>query len=190
MKTEVVLAEQKRTEQALRESEEKYRRLLVATTDYIYSVNLSNGHAGVTSHGPGCESVTGYTQWEFATDPYLWYRVIYEGDRAKVLAQIDRILHDQPLAPLEHRIVRKDGQVRWVLNTTIAHRNHQGRLVGYDGLVSDVTQRKLAEIALQESQERLALVIQGSNDGVWDWDLITGEIYFSPRWKSMLVCCP
>jgi len=166
VKTEVVLAEQKRTEQALRESEQRYKRLLAATTDYIYSVNLSNGHAGVTSHGPGCESVTGYTQREFSEDPYLWYRVIYEGDRPTVLAQIDRILHDQPLAPLEHRIIRRDGQLRWVRNTTIPHRNEQGRLVGHDGLISDVTHRKLAEIALQESQERLALVIQGSNDGI------------------------
>ena len=186
MKTELVLAKQRTNEQALRESEQRYKRLLAATTDYIYSVNLSNGHAGVTSHGPGCESVTGYTQWEFAEDPYLWYRVIYERDRPAVLAQVDRILHDLPLAPLEHRIVRKDGQVRWVLNTTIPHRNEQGRLIGYDGLISDVTGRKLAEIALQESQERLALVIQGSNDGIWDWDLVTGEIYFSPRWKGML----
>ena len=186
MKTEVVLAGQQRTEQALRESEQRYRRLLAATTDYIYSVDLGNGHAGVTSHGPGCESVTGYTQSDFAADPYLWYRVVHEGDRMAVLAQVDRILSDQPVLPLEHRIIRKDGQVRWVLNTTIAHRNEQGRLIGYDGLISDVTQRKLAETALQESQSRLELVIQGSNDGVWDWNLVTGEIYFSPRWKSML----
>ncbi len=186
MKTEVVLTEQRGTRQALLESEQRYKRLLAAITDYIYSVNLSNGHAGVTSHGPGCESVTGYTPAEYAADPYLWFRVSYEGDRPAVLAQIDRILHDQPLEPLEHRIVRKDGQVRWVRNTTIAHRNEQGRLIGYEGLISDVTHRKLAELALQESQERLALVIRGSSDGIWDWNLVTGEVYFSPRWKSML----
>ena len=186
MKTEILVAEQKRTEQALRESEQRYKRLLAATTDYIYSVDLGNGHAGVTSHGPGCESVTGYTQHEFTEDQHLWYRVIHEADRKAVMAQIDRILHDEPVLPLEHRIIRKDGQVRWVLNTTIAHRNQDGRLIGYDGLISDVTQRKLAEVALQESQSRLELMIQGSNDGVWDWNLVTGEVYFSPRWKSML----
>jgi PAS domain S-box-containing protein len=186
MKTDSVLAEQKRTEQALRESEQRYKRLLAAITDYIYSVDLRNGHAGVASHGPGCESVTGYTQQEFREDPYLWYRLIYEGDRPAVIAQVNRILQDEPLVPLEHRIIRKDGQVRWVRNTTISHRNEQGQLIGYEGLISDVTHRKLAEIALQESKERLALVIQGSNDGIWDWNLITSEIYFSPRWKSML----
>ena len=186
MNTEGVVADQRKTERALRESEQRYKRLLAATTDYIYSVDLTNGHAGVTSHGPGCESVTGYTQQEFAEDPYLWYRVIHDQDRPAVLAQIDRILNDQPVLPLEHRIIRRDGQVRWVRNTTISHRNEQGKLIGYDGLISDVTQRKLAETALQESQLRLELVIQGSNDGVWDWNMATGEMYFSPRWKSML----
>lgn len=186
MKTELFLNEQVKKEQALHEVEQRYKRLLAATTDYIYTVDVIDGHPGATSHGPGCEGVTGYTQREFAEDPFLWYRVIYEGDRSAVLAQVGRILHDQPLAPLEHRIIRKDGQIRWVRNTTIPHRDERGHLVGYDGLISDVTSRKLAEIALRENQERLALVIRGSNDGIWDWDLVTGEVYYSPRWKSML----
>jgi len=156
MKTEIVTATGREIAQALGESEQRYQRLLSAVTDYIYSVNLVNGRPNTTSHGPGCEAVTGYTSAEFAADPYLWYRVIHEEDRVLVLAQVEKILAGETPQPLEHRLLHKQGGVRWISNTTIPHRDNRGRLISYDGLISDITGRKRAELFVATEHAVLA----------------------------------
>jgi len=52
--------------------------------------------------------------------------------------------------------------------------------------IRDITERKLAERALRDSQERFDLAVRGTDAGIWDWDLRTNVVCFSPRWKSML----
>jgi diguanylate cyclase (GGDEF)-like protein/PAS domain S-box-containing protein len=63
-----------------------------------------------------------------------------------------------------------------------------GNANSYEKVLLEVDERKRIQAALQESEERYALAVQGSNDGIWDWDLETNKIYYSPRWIEMLGC--
>lgn len=78
MTAELEIAERKQLDSALLESEQRYKRLLSATTDYVYSVQVYGGQSEETLHGPGCEAVTGYTSREFSKDPYLAGNLITE----------------------------------------------------------------------------------------------------------------
>ena len=53
-------------------------------------------------------------------------------------------------------------------------------------LARDITQKHISEKALRESEKRYALAARAANDGLWDWNLVSNQIYFSPRWKSLL----
>jgi len=152
------------SEAALSESEQRYRRLLESVTDYVYTVELRGGQPVATHHGPGCEAVTGYTPQEYAADPYLWIEMVPDEDRNLVRQQSARVLETGSAEPIEHRLRRKDGTIRWVRSHVAARRDAEGRLIGYDGLVKDITEpheareaQLRAELEAMQARQREAL---------------------------------
>ena len=72
------------------------------------------------------------------------------------------------------------------LATRSPYRDEQGNLVGLIGIIRDISQMKSAEAALRGSEARWQFAIDGSGDGIWDWDTETEKVFYSPRWKKML----
>lgn len=138
----------------LMESEQRYRQITEAVTDYIYTVSIDGDAVAATKHGPGCTAVTGYTQEDFERDTFLWYNMVVPEHRQALEDQLKRLFTESKTEPIEHRIIRKDGAVRWVRNTLVSRRNDAGKIVSYDGLIQDITERKVAELKLRSSEER------------------------------------
>lgn len=151
------VTERNKVERDLRASEERFKRLVESVTDYIYSVKLKDGHPVKTYHGPACVTVTGYTSEEYEKDPGLWYRMVYDGDKLLVEELIKKVISGKEISPIEHRIIHKDGSVRWIRNTPVPQYDAEGNLTTYDGLITDITERKYLEEQLIQSQKMESL---------------------------------
>jgi PAS domain S-box-containing protein len=111
------------------------------------------------------------------------FDLFHADSHAVIRERIERLLRGERLPPMEEVIVRADGRVSDVeVNSTL--------LADADGaiqvIVRDISERKRREALLRESEERLTLAFTGAQEGVWDWNIETGAVYYSPRWKEML----
>lgn len=148
---------------ALRESEARYRRITEGLTDYQYTVRVENGRAVETLQSPACATVTGYSATEFSAQPDLWLQMVVPADRTLVIDRLNQILAGKDVAPMEHRIIRKDGKLRWVSDTTILLKDPSGKLLSYDGVIKDITERKQAEAELLRLNRTLRALNAGNH---------------------------
>ena len=102
----------------------------------------------------------------------------------------DEFLHrletDGFVRNMDYQVYTKSGRIIWISNNVRIVRNQEGQAQYFEGCYLDITQRKEAEAELKKSQERYALVLEGTSDGIWDWDLRSGRVFFSRRWKEII----
>lgn len=143
-----------KAEKALIESEFRYKQITRAITDYIYTILIGDNVEISTFHTPACFKITGYHAEEFEKDPGLWLDIIYEKDRPDFFSFLKKAKESNEKTVTEHRIIRKDGSICWVSNTLVLKGFRKDKTIQYDGIIHDITERKLAEEAL-ENQNKL-----------------------------------
>jgi PAS domain S-box-containing protein len=87
---------------------------------------------------------------------------------------------------VEYRLKRGDGAERYISSDYRLEVNDQGQPTHGLGSLTDITERREAEEAVRQAQERFELSVSGSNDGIWDWNILTNEVYYSTRLKEMI----
>ncbi|MFA5155774.1 MAG: PAS domain S-box protein [Candidatus Omnitrophota bacterium] len=172
------VTQRKKAEEMLRQSEERYHRIISTITDYIYTVRMEKDGSVATIHSPSCVAVTGYTVEEFQYDPFLWLNMVHKDDKELVFQWSKHILDGHGVDPLEHRIKRKDGQIRWIRNTAVFHFDDNGKLASYDGVVQDITDAKIAEDERAHANA-LKTIIENSPDVLLVTDIYGRIIQFN-----------
>ncbi len=176
-----VAIESKRTDAALRESEERFRRMAETTLDVIWITDL---HPEVVRYvSPSFEQIWGESVDALYRDARLWTQLIHPDDAVRVFALFNRGIQADGVNryDTEYRIVRADGTIRWIYERAVFIPDEQGEAKRVSGISTDITERKMTEAALRESQERFSLAVAASADGIWDWDIRSDALFISER---------
>ncbi len=172
------ITERRRAEIALRESEERFRQLAEGI-DEIFWLVAADGTTPLYI-SPAYEAITGRSRDEAFAQGHLFLDLAHPDDRGTIIAAIARAGTLDAHSDLEYRILRPDGRVRWLRGRSWPVHDEHGRTIRIGGLTADVTEHRLAEEALQESNATLQAILKASPVGISVIDLERQVRLWSP----------
>jgi PAS domain S-box-containing protein len=178
--------EARRLEQSLRESEERYALVSEAVAEGIYDWNIEQNSLFVS---PRLMEIFSFEGTELTSED--WYGRVHPKDMEGYRTALRDCFKQRSLKlECQYRIRVADGSYRWVEDHGLPIRNETGRTIRLVGAVSDISRRRQMEQALLESEQRYALAMQAVNEGVYDWNIVTDEIYYSPSVRNAVGFTP
>lgn len=180
------ITDRKQLEQSLQASEARFRAIFEQAKLGIGLVTLEGNFFQVN---PGLCNLLGYTEAELKKLTYQ--QITHPDDLELNLVYTQKMLTGQLTSySLEKRYVRKDGQIKWVNLMASSILNEQGNLQYFLGIITDISDRKQADDALRESEERLRLALESAQMGYWDWNFITNEVIWSASLEQLMGLAP
>ncbi|MFP5269426.1 PAS domain-containing protein [Coleofasciculus sp.] len=182
------ISERQQMEEALRGNQRLLRAITQANPSILYIYDRISKQ--ILYFNRKIQNLLGYTPEEvIQMEDDILVTLIHPDDLPGILhhfqqletAQLDQVFD------LEYRIKHKTGEWRWLSSReTVFTWNQEGKPEQILGTATDISDRKQAEAALRESEERWQLALQGNQDGIWDWNITTGQALISDRYRKIL----
>lgn len=179
------ITERKLAALKLQVSEERFQMAIEATSDGMWDWDL---RTGVVYRTPNYYAVCGIPAEEDTQDFEFFKRTVHPDDLPHAMAAIEAHRQGKTAGvEYEYRIVMRSGEIKWMrAKGRVVQRDEAGKPVRMIGTLSDLTEKKLIEATLLGREVQLARVIEGSDQGYWDWNVVTNVFVVSPQWEKML----
>jgi PAS domain S-box-containing protein len=177
---EIPLIDRLQIEKALRESERRFREL----SENVEQVFWLWNQTGVIYVNKAYETIWGRSCEELYREPFSWRDSVHPDDRERVV----RALEGAPTErhDIEYRIIRPDGELRWIRDRVFPLTDEDGKVTRYAGVTDDITKYKLAEASLRESEQRFRQLAENIEEVYWSWTREPVELlYVSPAYERI-----
>jgi PAS domain S-box-containing protein len=166
----------KGAEETLRKCKAEHRRLIENSPDIIYTLSPEGVFVFVS---PAWTALLGHPVSQVVGKPFQQF--VHPDDVERCLAFLQRMIEpDQRQQGLEYRVRHADGSWRWLATRVVPQKDEAGTIVGYEGVAGDITERKQAEEAPRESEERSRLIYENMRDTLWLMDMSFKTTWISP----------
>ncbi|MFS0519050.1 PAS domain-containing protein [Nostoc sp. UIC 10607] len=174
--------ERQHVEDALKESEERCQLAVQGNNDGIWDWDVKNDQVFFSTRW---KQMLGYEEHEISNHLDEWATRVHPDDIGFVRQAIaDHFAKVTPFFISEHRVRCKDNTYKWVLDRGQAVWDKDD-VVRMTSCYTDITERKLAEEQLRQSEERFQIVAHATNDLLWDWDLLTNEVWWNQALQTL-----
>jgi PAS domain S-box-containing protein len=175
--------EQVKTRKTLEQTQERLASIINQSNQIIWEIDANGLYTFIS---PAVENVLGYQPQELINKVH-YYKLHPESNREQFKVEtLDLLARGVSINDLENPMQAKNGEVLWFSTTGQPVLDRQGRVIGYRGVDIDITDRKMVEQKIAESEERWRSVLESTDQGVWDWNAQSNKVYFSDKWKTML----
>ena len=169
-------------------NKERYDLVVKATKDLVWDWDLVSGE--IYRSGHNLSDVYGHSSNEFIKTIKDWSEYIHPQDKEKIKAQIDYYIHSAAETDftLEYRFRKEDGNYVYINDKGYIIRNGEGKAIRMIGAAEDITERKKATLAIEESEMRYKMFVKQSTEGIWRIELNEAMHIYMPI-EQMLVHC-